>query len=108
MLLYKFTCGACNCTYIGETKRHFQVRSHEHMGLSLFTNKPFTYNANAATAVNKHCHELDHECNIDNFKIVGHASNKFHLRLKESLLISMEKPTIINVQKKSMPLNLFE
>ena len=108
MLLYKFTCGACNCTYIGETKRHFQVRSHEHMGLSLLTNKPFTYNANSATAVHKHCRELAHECNIDNFKIVGHASNKFHLRLKESLLISMVKPTIINVQKKSMPLNLFE
>ena len=35
MLLYKFTCGACNCTYIGETKRHFQVRSHEHMGLCI-------------------------------------------------------------------------
>ena len=27
MLLYKFTCSTCNCTYIGETKRHFQVRS---------------------------------------------------------------------------------
>ena len=38
MLLYKFMCGACNCTYIGETKRHFQVRSYEHIGLSISTN----------------------------------------------------------------------
>ena len=107
MLLYKFTCGTCNCTYIGETKRHFQVRSHEHMGISLLTNKPLTYNANNATAINKHCHELEHECSIDNFQIVGHANNKFHLRLKESFLISMVNPTIINVQKKSIPLCVF-
>ena len=84
MLLYKFTCGTCNCTYIGETKRHFQVRSHEHMGISLLTNKPLTYNANNATGIKKHCHELEHHSNIDDFQIVGHASNKFHLRMKES------------------------
>ena len=108
MLLYKFTCGTCNCTYIGETKRHFQVRSHEHMGISPLTNKLFTYNANNATAINKHCHELEHETSIDNFQIVGHANNKFHLRLKESFLISMVNPTIINVQKQSIPLCLFD
>ena len=108
MLLYKFMCGTCNCTYIGETKRHFQVRSHEHMGISLLTNKLFTYNANNATAINKHCHQLEHETSIDNFQIVGHANNKFHLRLKESFLISMVNPTIINVQKQSIPLCLFD
>ena len=107
MLLYKFTCGTCNCTYIGETKRHFQVRSHEHMGISLLTNKPLTYNANNATGIKKHCHELEHHSNIDDFQIVGHASNKFHLRMKESLLIKLEKPSIINVQKKSIPLCVF-
>ena len=108
MLLYKFTCGVCNSTYIGETKRHFTVRSHEHMGISLATNKPLAYNANNATAIRKHCHDNEHDCSIDNFSIIGHASNKFHLRLKESFLISKVNPTIINVQKKSIPLCLFE
>ena len=107
MCLYKFTCGTCNCTYIGETKRHFQVRSYEHMGVSLLTNNRYTYNANKATAVKKHCHDLKHENDIDSICVVGHASNKFHLRIKESLLISMVNPTIINVQKKSVPLCVF-
>ena len=99
MLLYKFTCGTCNCTYIGETKRHFQVRSSEHMGISILTNNLLKYNATNATAVRKHCNYLEHDNSVDNIQIVGHASNKFHLRLKESLLISMVSPTIINVQK---------
>ena len=38
MLLYKFMCGTCNCFYIGETKRYFQVRSCQHMGISILTN----------------------------------------------------------------------
>ena len=77
------------------------------MKISLLTNKPLTYNANNATAIDKHCHDLEHEASIDNFQVVGHASNKFHLRLKESFLISMVNPTIINVQKKSVPLYVF-
>lgn len=107
MIIYKFTCSACNSTYIGETKRHFMVRSHEHMGISLLTNKPLSYNEKNATAVNKHCHDNSHLCTIDNFKIIGQATNKFHLRLKESFLISQVNPSIINVQKKSVPLCLF-
>ena len=111
MLLYKFTCDACNCIYIGETKRHYQVRAYEHLGVSIFTDNLFTYNENAATAVNQHCHSNDchHQAaSMDNFQVVGHADNKFHLRLKEALLIGVVKPTIINVQKKSVPLCLFK
>ena len=99
MLLYKFTCGVCNCTYIGETKRHFEVTSSEHMGISILTGNLLKYNASNATAVRKHCNDLEHDNGTDNIKIVGHASNKYHLRLKESLLTSLVNPTIINVQK---------
>ena len=64
------------------------------------TGKPLKYNASNATAVRKHCVDLEHENGTDNIQIVGHASNKYHLRLKESLLTSLVNPTIINVQKK--------
>ena len=107
MLLYQFTCGICNSTYIGETKRHYIVRSYEHLGISLLTDRSLKYNADYATAINKHCVDNSHNCSMNNFKIVGHASNKFHLRLKESLLISQVNPNIINVQKQSIPLDLF-
>ena len=108
MLLYKFSCNACNSIYIGETKRHFIIRSLEHSGISLLTSKDLKYNDTYATAIRIHCHDNGHNCSINDFKIVGHASNKFHLRLEESLLISKDRPDIINVQKKSLPLYLFK
>ena len=107
MLLYKFTCDTCNCIYIGETKRHYQVRAYEHLGVSILTDNLYTYNEKTATAVKQHCHNHNHVASMDNFQVVGHADNKFHLRLKEALLIGMVKATIINVQKTSVPLCLF-
>ena len=89
------------------TKRHYQVRAYEHLGVSILTENLFSYNENSANAVRQHCHDCDHPASMDNFQVVGHANNKFHLRLKESLLIGVVKPTIINVQKKSVPLCLF-
>ena len=38
-VVYKFQCGRCNASYFGETSRHLKVRSGEHIGISLFTNK---------------------------------------------------------------------
>ena len=29
-LVYKFTCGSCSSSYIGETCRHFKTRIEEH------------------------------------------------------------------------------
>ena len=33
-VIYKFTCGTCNGTYIGKTKRHLKTRYCEHLGIS--------------------------------------------------------------------------
>ena len=77
------------------------------MGISILTGNLLKYNASNATAIRKHCNDLEHDNSTDNIQIVGHASNKYHLRLKESLLTSLVNPTIINVQKKSIPLYVF-
>ena len=107
-LLYQYTCDTCNCIYIGETKRHFMVRAYEHLGLSFRTGNSLSYNENSATAVCKHSHVLGHPSGLENFKIIGHASSKYHLLLKEALVIGILKPTITcNVQKFSLPLYLF-
>ena len=50
-----------------------------------------------------HGHTTDTSC----FSLVGNAANKYHLKLKESLLILKMKPSL-NVAKESMPLYLFE
>ena len=83
-------------------KRHFLVR-----GRSILTEKNLKYTEKDATAVRKHCHNHVHTADTSCFSLVGNAANKYHLKLKESLLILKIKPSL-NVAKESMPLHLFE
>ena len=107
LILYNYKCSVCENTYVGKTKRHYIVRRNEHLGVSVLSGKSLKYNPDSATAIRKHINDDDHICNNDCFKIVGSATNDFHLRIKESLLITKEKPTL-NVTKESLPLYLFE
>ena len=108
-ILYRFTCNECNSIYLGKTKRHFLVRAYEHLGTSLLTGNQYTYNPNNNnnSGILDHLHET-YECNgtLDNFEIIGKANNDFFLRIKESLLIKKDKPTI-NSKEKSILLHLF-
>ena len=40
-IIYKYLCGQCNSSYVGETRRHFISRICEHKGISPRTNVPF-------------------------------------------------------------------
>ena len=91
---------------MGKTKRHFIVRAYEHLGMSISTNRNYTYKENTATAVRKHIHNCNHDSNVNDFKIIGTARNNFHLLLKESIHISMFIPSLNNT-KESMPLYVF-
>ena len=106
-VIYKFTCNICNDVYIGETKRHSIVRQYEHLGKSILTEKQLKYNEKDATAIRKHCYQKDHYADSSSFNLIGSASNKLHLKLKEALLILKLKPSL-NVAKESMPLYLFD
>ena len=107
LILYKYSCGVCTDTYVGKTKRHFIVRAYEHLGISLRTNKSFSYQKDTATEVRKHIHDCGHVSSIDNFEIIGRASNDFYLRIKESLLIKKWKPSL-NITLDTIPLYLFD
>ena len=39
-IVYKYTCGICDSTYLGETTRHFETRVAEHSGISSCTVLP--------------------------------------------------------------------
>ena len=106
-VIYKFKCNICIGVYIGETKRYFLVREYEHLGKSILTEKSLKYTEKDATAIRKHCHNHCHTADTSCFSLVGNAANKYHLKLKESLLILKMKPSL-NVAKESMALYLFE
>ena len=106
LVLYEYKCGICNdANYVGKTKRHFIARGYEHLGVSVLTNNKLKFNKNNATAVRAHIH-LDDASSLQDIKIIGSASNDYHLKIKESLLIHKFKPTL-NTQGDSIPLLLF-
>ena len=104
-VVYKFQCGRCNSSYIGETDRHLKVRSGEHIGIS-----PLTFNKvkpSAESSVRDHLLLCDHSPSFDDFTILTHGKNKFLLEIKESLLIKLIKPEL-NKNISSAPLYLFD
>ena len=86
--------------------RHSQVRFSEHLGISVLTNKPYTFNQKTCTSVGLHNQNCKHDNNFDSFRIIGTAKNDFHLKIKESLNILKEKP-VLNKTVQSFPLHLF-
>ena len=105
-VLYKFKCSTCNSTYLGETTRHCIVRSYEHMTKSILTNKDYTYNEATATIVGKRVHSNNHPVCDDDITIIGSASNEYCLKIKESLIIKIQKAGL-NIAGQSVPLHLF-
>ena len=97
-VVYKFQCGRCNSSYIGETDRHLKVRS------------PLTFNKvkpSAESSVRDHLLLCNHSPSFDDFTILTHGNNKFLLEIKESLLIKLIKPEL-NKNISSAPLYLFD
>ena len=75
----------CTSAYIGETIRHFATGIREHL------------------ASNKHSHIFKHLrgsencrslCSEDCFKILDSASTSFQLKIKESMHILWEQPSL--------------
>ena len=103
-VVYKFTCSSCNATYVGKTKRHVRHRFAEHAGRSPLSGK--LVKGQQSTTVRDHMLVCDTLVCDDNFEIVCRDSNNMDLKIKESLFIKKERPTL-NVQGNSVPLRLF-
>ena len=85
--------------------RHLGVRVGEHSGISPLTGKKSK--SKKSTAVKDHMLFCDHIVSIEDFKILATSSSDFHIKVKESLLISRDEP-ILNKNETSLPLYLFD
>ena len=104
LIVYKFLWSNCNITYYGETERHLNVRSGDHLSLSALTGK--RVNNNKKSAVKDHCLFFNHVGSFEDFSILTYESNPFKLLIKGALLVSRYK-SLLNKQVKSIPLQLF-
>ena len=93
-IVYSFKSNSCNAIYYGKTKRHFYVTSAEHMGISHLTNKRLKNVKQSA--ISDHLLTCDCNINFDDFTILSKDSNNINLLIKESLLISRDKPILKN------------
>ena len=105
-LVYRFECSGCNATYYGKTKRHFKVRMCEHLGISHLTGKRKTLHPGQSSAIFEHTLFCRGTPLFSDFDVLARDTNDFKLTLKESLLISRDKP-LLNKTIQSMPLELF-
>ena len=104
-VVYKFLCGRCNATCYSETCWHLNIRVGEHLGVSPLTEKKSrkfqkVYNSKVPYDF------CDHIVSIHDFKILATSDSGFHVKVKESILISRDEP-ILNKNETSLPLYLF-
>ena len=81
------------------------IRVGEHSGISPLTGK--MSKARKTNTVKDHMLFCNHIVSLDDFKILTSSNSEFHLKIKESLLISRDKPEL-NRNEKSLPLCLFD
>ena len=101
-IVYKYTCDACQASYIGESTRHIKTRIAEHRGLSPRTGYPLTNPSHSS--IRTHAETTGHEIKTSNFKIVL-STNSQNLKIAESIIIRKHKPSLNNMDS-SVPLNL--
>ena len=97
-VVYKYVCSCCNASYIGKSKRQFQVRAFEHLGRSIRTNRPL--NKLAFSAIRDHSHQQDHPLSLESFSILASSrTSDMELLTLESLFTIKEKPSINNNER---------
>ena len=100
-IVYKYDCGICHSTYIGETTCHYTTRIAEHKGVSPLTGAPMSrVNSN----IYEHFFETGHTIKDENFSIL-HGSDPFDIQLSENIAIHERRPNL-NDKMSSRPLKL--
>ena len=101
-VIYKYSCGQCPATYIGETQMQLKVRISQHKGISYRTDVP--YSAPTNSSIRDHALNSDHPILNSNFKIIDRCS-KFDIKILESVNIHKHSPDL-NEQASSFPLSI--
>ena len=101
-IIYKYSCGQCQSSYIGEMYRHFISRICEHKGISPKTKK--SYINQPHSNIREHSLSCDHPIISDNFSVLAKYPT-FELRLLESICIHKLSPNLNN-HNFSCPLNI--
>ena len=84
-LVYKFSCGGCEATYIGETAKCYQIRAQEHL------------DTDKSSAIYKHLQSNGHcleKSSVDNFEVLVMANSYGERKVKEAICIKQHNPSL--------------
>ena len=87
------------------TVKHAVILKLKHSGISPLTNK--WSKSKKSTAVKDHMLICDQPVSSEDFKVLASSNFEFHLKIKESLLISPDQP-VLNKNEASLRLHLFD
>ena len=87
------------CYLLSQKSRHLKVRVRKHFDISPLTRRESK--SKKSTAVKDHMRFCDHISSIKNFKSLATSDSDLYVKVKESLLISCNKP----IFKKKMKLH---
>ena len=105
-VIYQYTCPECNLRYIGSTKRYWEKRLEEHSHVSGLTGKRLKGVQIFAPMQHLRTGSCIVKISRDDFTFLGREENPYLLQVKESILISTQKPKLNN-NRTSVPLTLF-
>ena len=95
--VYKSSCGRSSATYDSKICRHLNVGVGEHSGVSPVAREKSK--TKTTTAVKDHVIFCNIAVSFKDFKTLANINSEFHLKIKECLLISHDKP-VLNRSKK--------
>ena len=91
-VVYNYSCGACDATYIGKTTRNLSIRIDEHLGVSYRSKQPLV--KPMSSAIRDHFETHNHPIVRKNFTVLDSANVDYDLRLLESLWIWKSRPSL--------------
>ena len=101
-IVYQFKCSKCNLEYIGSSIKNLSFRIDQHRAVSSRTAMPLV--RPLQSTIREHC---TNSCNIivnsRDFNIMATSRNEQELRILESILIRLRKPSL-NRDDSSFPL----
>ncbi len=107
-VVYVFRCVSCNASYVGKTTRHLHCRVSEHKGVSDRTGAVRKVALDASSSILSHIKTSSHAVSFSDFSVIARAQSDFFLKIKESLIINRDRPSLnIQGQVKNLPLALF-
>jgi hypothetical protein len=89
-VIYQIQCKTCSRRYIGETARTLKTRIEEHKKTT-------------SSAVNEHQTNTGHEIDWENVKVVGSEDKWMRRKIKESIAIRRDKPSLNRDQGWDLP-----